>query len=627
MNDFQYYPTGAHTAALMWAKFQRPIRHVCDPSAGGGHLLRHAEEGFPTLSDEQIPWLAHLFDESDTNDRLRQRTLHWARKKFSGIKQKSVVEIDPRHHDSLKRMGAKVLGYDFMDVSSLATVSHVIANPPFNAGCAHVLHAWDCAYDAEIVAIINASNIKNPYTQERKRLVELIERHGSCEFLQDQFTDEVDRKTDVEVALIYLEKVPGKYLDVGALLGDLAVGDNEMGEANPEVCSALALPSNFIQDTCYRFKQAVAAARNACETTAVADHFRGGLGITLEEMQAKGVGGDFRHASGNIRAAANESFQERYSDLKKRAWGQIIRSSLLTDKLSNQARKKLEASAESIYDFEFTAGNIHSFLRGVVESMGDIYREMILDLFDTIIERSSDNVVFYRSWKSNQKHRIGMRLRRTRFIIPRFRMGFGGSLDYEDERFLADIDKVWSYLLNNGQPYEGLVHGFRKNRPEDGQRIETKFFDFRFYRGAGTIHFYPRSVEVVEKINLFVGRLRNWIPGDMEEANKDFQAQYEKGESMTEEYLEGYKRSTRTSYGLDRPALRLMREIKGTDNEEGSLELDRLDRAIAEVHEAKGLRCGAALTAASPLVALPSPTAVGERASSGQPEQLQLLAA
>jgi hypothetical protein len=68
---------------------------------------------------------------------------------------------------------------------------------------------------------------------------------------------------------------------------------------------------------------------------------------------------------------------------------------------------------------------------------------MILMLFDSIIERSSDNAVFYKSWKSNQKHRIGMRLRKTRFILPRFRVGFSKNLDYEDERFLADIDKAF----------------------------------------------------------------------------------------------------------------------------------------------------------------------------------------
>lgn len=127
---------------------------------------------------------------------------------------------------SLKELGAKIIGYDFLQVSSLATVSNLIMNPPFQQGCAHVLHAWDVLYDAELVAIINAETIRNPFSQDRQRLCSLIECHGSVEFLQDEFTDEVERTTSVEIALIYLEKIPGQYLDVDALMGNLKRGSS-----------------------------------------------------------------------------------------------------------------------------------------------------------------------------------------------------------------------------------------------------------------------------------------------------------------------------------------------------------------------------------------------------------------
>ena len=32
----------------------------------------------------------------------------------------------------------------------------------------------------------------------------------------------------------------------------------------------------------------------------------------------------------------------------------------------------------------------------------------------------------------------------------------------------------------------------------------------------------------MDKMNRFVGKLRNWLPGDMDEANADFKKQYEK---------------------------------------------------------------------------------------------------
>ena len=622
--SFQYYPTGAATAALMWSKFKRPIGHVCDPSAGKGHLIRHAKEGFPELREDQLPWLNDVPDDEFSHGRFHTRIREMARQKFANPREVSVVEIDIEHHASLKELDAKVIGYDFLEVKSLATVSQIIMNPPFSNGAEHVLKAWDAVYDAEIVAVINAQSIKNPFSQDRQRLVELIEKHGSVEFLQDQFVDDVERKTDVEIALIYLEKVPKKYLDMDALFGDLRSGDNLAGEdLDPQVCTSLALPSNFVQDTYFRFAQAVEAARNASEATAVADHLMAGIGITLEQMQAKGVGNDSRESAGAIRTVANEDFKKRYGDLKKRAWSQIIRSSLLTDKLSNQARRKIEASADDIYNLEFSIANVHGFLHGVLQSMGDIYKDMICDLFDSVIERSSDNVVFYKSWKSNQKHRIGVRIRKTRFIIPRFSYSaFSKSLEYESKQFLSDIDKVFGYLHGETGPYEGLVNGFDKNRVIGGERISTKYFDFRFYQGTGTIHFYPASEAVVEKINRFVGKIRNWIPGEMTEANQDFQKQYENGESLTKEYLDHYKKSGRHSYGRDNPAYQLLRETKGVESDRG--ELDRLEKAIETVHQDKGLHCGPALTGSAPVKAITS----NQRApSTAHQEQMLLLAA
>ena len=320
--DFQFYPTPAVTAALMWSKFQRSIGRVCDAS--------------------------------------------------------------------LRELGGKVAGYDFLATESLAEVDQIIMNPPFADGVKHVLHAWKCVYDAEIVAIVNAETIKNPYSQERRALVDLIEKHGSVEFLSNQFIgDGVERETAVEIALIYLEKKPEEAkLDLSAILDGLRKGDAAKGlEIEPEMSQALALPQGFIEGVYRAFKDAVAAARQSALYEAISAQASSRLGVSLAEMQTKGVGSDFRKEMVDVRKSANKSFQERYEDLKQRAWAQIIRSSLLTDKLSNQARRKVEADAKSIYELEFSVANVHGFLAGLLESMGDIYADMVCGLFDSIVGR------------------------------------------------------------------------------------------------------------------------------------------------------------------------------------------------------------------------------------------------
>ncbi|WP_157497264.1 DUF4942 domain-containing protein [Diaphorobacter sp. J5-51] len=631
--DFQFYPTGAHTAARMWAKFKRPIGVVCDPSAGQGHLWMHAQNGFEGVPEEDLPWVVELPDE-ETQGRYSIRLRQRARFKFSnegehrrGRKGFLAVEIDAQHHAALRELGATVLGYDFMDIESLATVDQVIMNPPFADGAKHVLHAWSRVYDAEIVAIVNAETIRNPYSQERKRLVELIDLHGSVEYLHDQFTNNVDRKTDVEVALIYLEKKPEAMFDMDAILRGLKQGDNSRGpEIEPEMCNALALPENFVSNVYRYFVRAVDTARVAAEATAIAVQASNCLGLNLEAMQAKGVGNNAGRESISVRDTANARFQNAYRELKKQAWAQIIRSSLLTNKLSNQARRKVEAEAEAIYQLEFSVANVHGFLSGLFASMGDIYADMVCGLFDNIVGRSNDNVAFYKTWKSNERHRFGMRLKRTRFIIPNFSVTWGGSLCYESEQFLADIDKVFGYLHGVSESYDGLVQAFNRARSDQGDRISTRYFDFRFYKGAGTMHFYPKSQEVIEKLNRFVGARRQWLPDQMDQANGDFNKQYDEAETLTKKYDDAWKKSaSRRGY-----ISRVYAATNEMQTDEHRETCKSMANCIDKVHEDLGLHCGPALTAAAPVKALemakeeaPKP----QPKSYNEPEQLDLLAA
>ncbi len=630
--NYQFYPTGAHTAAAMWAKFKRPIGVVCDPSAGQGHLWRHAQDGFVGVDEKDIPWLAEVPDE-EIEGLYRLRLRERARYKFQRTQSKDsgnflAVEINPEHHAQLREQGAMILGYDFMTIESLASVDQIIMNPPFQDGAKHVLHAWDKVYNAEIVAIVNAETVRNPYSQDRKRLVELIEKHGSVEFKQDQFVDNVDRKTDVEIALIYLEKIPEGIFDLHTALNGLAQGDIAKGpEIEPEVCQALALPENFVENVYHRFTKAVNAARLAAEASAIATQASNNLGLSLEQMQAKGVGNECGRDSIAIRKTANDAFQLRYNELKRQAWAQIIRSSLLTNKLSNQARRKVEAEAEVIYQLEFSVANVHGFLAGLFASMGDIYADMVCGLFDTIIGRSNDNVAFYKSWKSNERHRFGMRIKRTRFIIPNFELSWGGNLTYNSEQFLADIDKVFGYLHGVTEPYEGLVNAFKRNGVNGSERVSTRYFDFRIYRQAGTLHFYPKSQDVVEKLNRFVGARRQWLPDQMEQANDDFQKQYEQAESLSKKYESA--RRKQESHWYRSP---VYSATHTNPTEADRSECEAMAKCIDEVHKDLGLHCGAALTTSTALKALPmaqvdQPVQQKPTMATNETRQLDLLAA
>ena len=81
----------------------------------------------------------------------------------------------------------------------------VIMNPPFSEGAKHLLKAWDFIHDGEVICLLNEETIKNPYTEERKRLVQIIEQFGNVEYLGDCFST-AEHKTSVNVAMVYLKK-------------------------------------------------------------------------------------------------------------------------------------------------------------------------------------------------------------------------------------------------------------------------------------------------------------------------------------------------------------------------------------------------------------------------------------
>ena len=60
-------------------------------------------------------------------------------------------------------------------------------------------------YSGQIVCLLNAETIRNPYTNTRKELVKKLEElNAKIEYLEESFA-QAERKTMVEVALIYID--------------------------------------------------------------------------------------------------------------------------------------------------------------------------------------------------------------------------------------------------------------------------------------------------------------------------------------------------------------------------------------------------------------------------------------
>jgi len=292
----------------------------------------------------------------------------------------------------LREKGLNVIGVDFMDLADGAIFSHVLMNPPFSHGAKHVLKAWNILWHGEICAVVNAETVRNPFSQERKELVQLIERYGEVEFIENAFlVEEAERKTSVEVALIWLGKEADIKKDiVGNLLEELQQDQNSAeglaagfrGEAN------IALPESVVENAVLVFNAAVKAMREEAFSAARAGYYQRLLGDTMAVRN----GGTPESPASRINQVQS-AIAEGYKDLKDRAWANVLRSTNVTSRLSSAAQRRIEAEFEQIKKLDFTVSNIYGFLCGLIEKQGEIQVDMAMDIFDLFTRYHSDNTV------------------------------------------------------------------------------------------------------------------------------------------------------------------------------------------------------------------------------------------
>lgn len=538
----------------MWKKFQNTdFAMVLEPSAGTGDLAKACPR----------------FTEFMTPNRPRI----------------DCCEINVQHHPVLHEKGYRVVGTDFLEMQDGAAYGHCILNPPFAYGAEHVLHAWDIMWEGEISACINAETIRNPCSAKRLRLVELIEQHGSVEFVSNAFKGpDVTVTAQVEVALVYLRK----EADMDTLLGDLLTGlktDAQSPEAEEwNKPLEISLSKGAIENSVTVFKAAVKTMKDAAFAEARALYYASLLGCTLA---ARNTGKEDKAKTQSVDYVQKRIAKE-FDDLKDRAWASILRSANVTEHLSSKAQRRVESEFNSIKQLEFSEANIYGFLQGILDSQSQIQMDMAADVFDEIMRYHTDNACYYRGWKSNDQHRsCGRRIKHTRFILPRNESSsWSRSLSWETTNRLADIDKVFAMLDGKRQPEVSLVHAFNHCIDElrSGQRVSTSYFDVRYYPGVGTIHFFPKSQEVVDRLNRLVGRMRNWLPPSEEEANGDFWKQYRNAEKMTQDLEKELRQTGERSYGRN-----LFYDLLSHDEEVRNRAEASIDKAAVRVHERHGL--------------------------------------
>ena len=176
MNLFkEFYPTPQNLISRIFEDFglnvkTKNYKNILEPSAGKGDLASFIKDKFS--------WQKPDVD---------------------------CIEVDNTLRNTLKGEGYRVVFDDFLRFSTHKHYDLILMNPPFSNGDEHLLKALSMVENGgDIVCILNAETIKNPYSNRRKELnVKLRALGAKCRIYKSAFST-AERSTDVEIAAIYV---------------------------------------------------------------------------------------------------------------------------------------------------------------------------------------------------------------------------------------------------------------------------------------------------------------------------------------------------------------------------------------------------------------------------------------
>ena len=333
-------------------------------------------------------------------------------------------------------------------------------------------------------------------------------------------------------------------------------------EAPEQATQELALSAGQIPALVRAFR----AAWEARKESVIAAHRAHRYTRFFQEEMNKALGKNCYEALGDL----HQDLQKPYADLRRMAWMSVLHTPEFQEHLTRKAQGEIRSKFEVIEKMEFSVSNIYGFLQGLALQQGAINTQMVCDLFDQITYANSENCLFYR-WKSNERHRVGMALQRKRFILSGFSLeGWKTYLGYSEKRELDEIDKIFALVDGKREAEVSLSALFDEHMEElrDGARLESTYFEIRFYPGIGTIHFYPKNQKLIDRINTIVGKHRSWMP---ESFTPEEEPNYKAAEKMTKQVIRKMSRyALRDAFG-------------GRYQEASEIELNKaFDQAVAE---------------------------------------------
>lgn len=410
------------------------------------------------------------------------------------------IELDPELRMILGGKRYRVVDSDFLTYEpDNESFDLIIMNPPFKDGVDHILKAWEIA-SKHVACILNAETIRNPYTEKRQLLRELIERYGKYEFHCEQFVD-AENPTDVEIAIVWLEKP-----DVQP---DVEFGEDYEKEYTP-----------IVED----FNENALASRNVIESLVQQYESAKSLLVEIHQLDKK-----YTFYTKDLpkkheeKPTVHGDLRESVDNLKRQFWRYIFDKTKLGRKTTSKFQRDFDTFTSSTQDMAFSVQNVVSVLDLFRMNINSIMERCLLEAFDSACAYHSDNKVHWEGWKTNDSYRCAKKI-----IMP-----YGITWDskwsrwehcWSREDFFMDLDKIMCFLtgasIDNitsiAAAVQNRVYFLNDNKHVDHRgEIFSTFFWIKFFK-KGTIHIEFQDEELWNRFNIEAAKGKNWLPAKEE---------------------------------------------------------------------------------------------------------------
>jgi len=474
----EFYPTPEEllteiTRGIDWCK----IESVLEPSAGKGEIV-----DFVMKTAEAARW--RYYDKRIDVDCIEK-------------------DEDLRH--ILKGKEYRVVHDDFLTFNTFKKYDLIIMNPPFSNGAAHLLRALDIQKNGgAVLCILNAETLRNPYTNERKVLVQkLIELNAEITYKENAFIA-AERPTGVEIAIIKVS-IPEEQLE-SAIFDELR--KKAYAESSYEEVSELAV-NDFIKALVAMYNVEVEAGLKLIQ------EYRAMCPYMLNDLRESVK---YKNPILQLKVGDKDLSTNYYvKRVREKYWNALFRHREFTKHMTSNLSSKYMSEVEKLCEYDFSFYNINCIQLEMSQNLIRGIEDCIVALFDKLSyqysysDELSSNIHYYNGWKTNKAWFINKKV-----ILP-YMNAFSSwsgrfSPDYNVKGELMDIEKALNYL-DGGLTECRDMEMWLRHAEEIGQtkKIQLKYFKVTFYK-KGTCHIEFTNEELLKKLNIFGAQNKKWLP-------------------------------------------------------------------------------------------------------------------